>query len=171
MKKQWIKFTLLFIILLTGFAADYLTKQWAIHTIRESRTITLVNGFVEISYTENTGMVFGMLNEKASLAKHYILTGLTLISVLFIIYIVWYIRNLPFLYHLPFFIILSGAFGNLIDRIKIGHVVDFIHIHFKNWIDWPFLFNVADVWLCIGGILLLVLILVSPHEFLPFRQK
>ena len=171
MKKRSAKFILLFMILLIGFTADYCTKQWAVNTIKDNQTISLVNGFVEISYTENRGMVFGMLNEKASLLKHYILTGLTLISILFIINIIWHIRGLPFFYHLPFFIILSGAFGNLIDRIKVGHVVDFIHIHFRDLINWPFLFNVADIFICIGSILLLVLIVFAPREFLPFRQK
>jgi len=171
MKKQFGKFILLFIILLTGFAADYFTKQWAVNTIKDRRMKTIVNGFVEISYTENRGMVFGVLNEKASLPKHYILTGLTLISILLIIYIIWRIRRMPFLYHLPFFIILAGAFGNLIDKIKVGHVVDFIHIHFRNILNWPFLFNVADIWICIGGVLLIILILFSPRDFIPFRQK
>ena len=51
--------------------------------------------------------------------------------------------------------ILSGAFGNLIDRIRLGYVIDFIHIHWKDAVEWPFLFNVADVLIVIGEILLL----------------
>ena len=167
MKKHSAKFILLFMILVTGCAADYFTKQWAVNTLKDSKTISLVNGFVEISYTENRGMVFGVLNSRETLLKHYLLTGLSLISIFVVLCIIWQIREFSFFYHLPFFIILSGALGNLMDRIRVGHVVDFIHIHFRNIIDWPFLFNVADILICIGGILLFVLI----FSVLPLRQK
>jgi signal peptidase II len=167
MKKHSTKFILLFMILLTCCAADYFTKQWAANALKDSKRISIVDGFVEMSYTENRGMVFGVLNARKSLSKHYLLTGLSLISIFFVICIIRQIREFSFFYHLPFFIILSGALGNLMDRIRVGHVVDFIHIHFRNFIDWPFLFNVADLFICIGGILLVVLI----FTVLPIRQK
>ena len=90
---------------------------------------------------------------------------MTFSAILFIFYIVWHLRKLSFFYHLPFFIILSGAFGNLIDRIRFGHVIDFIHVHWRNTIDWPFVFNIADVLICTGEILLLVLIIVKRDTY------
>ena len=155
MKKQLIKFFLLFIILLSGCYADLHTKRLVTNTLKDDTPEIIVNGFIEISYTENTGMVFGVLGRGESQLKHYLLTGLTFISIIFVFYIIWQLRKHHFFYHLPFVMILSGAFGNLIDRIRLGYVVDFIHIHWKDAIEWPFLFNVADVLIVIGEIMLL----------------
>jgi signal peptidase II len=165
MKRRFIKFILLFLILVTGCSADLHTKQLAINHLKDDAAVAIVNGFIEISYTENKGMVFGVLGNKESLLKNYLLTGLTFISILFVFYIIWRIRNRPFFYHLPFFMILSGAFGNIIDRVRFGHVVDFIHIHWKDTIDWPFLFNGADLLITIGEILLIGLFIFRRNIF------
>jgi len=159
MNKRIAKFILLFFVLLTGCNADLYTKLLAKNSLKESATVTIVDGYIELSYTENEGMVFGLLNNKESHLKHYLLVGLNCISALVLIFIIWRFRKFSFYYHLPFFIILAGAFGNLIDRIINGRVVDFIHIHLKDFIDWPFLFNLADVLISLGGILLVILLI------------
>jgi signal peptidase II len=151
--------------MITGCNADLHTKQMAMNTIKENQTVTIVNGFMELSYRKNIGMVFGVLSNKESIVKHYLLTGLTFSSILFIFYIIWYFRKLSFFYHLPFFLILSGALGNVIDRIRFGHVIDFIHIHWRNTLDWPFVFNIADVFICSGEVLLLVTIIMKRDTF------
>ena len=154
MSKHGIKFVVLFIVLFAGCGADLYTKQLAKNNLQGNSEKTIIQGYMEFSYTENDGMVFGLLSSKASNVKQYALTGLTSVSILFIIFLIWRLRTLAFLYHLPFFLILAGAFPNLIDRIRYGQVVDFIHIHWKDSIDWPFLFNVADALICIGATLL-----------------
>ena len=159
MIKQLIKFLILFAILLTGCSADLHTKRLALNHLKDNGTVTLVDGFVELSYTENRGMVFGLLNENHSTTRNIVLSTLTFISILFMCVMIWRFRNLSFIYHLPFFIILSGAIPNLMDRVRFGRVVDFIHIHWKDSLDWPFLFNVADALICVGGFLLLVLMI------------
>ncbi len=159
MKKHALKFTLLFLILISGCNTDLYTKKLAGDALQEDEIFPIIEGFIELSYTENDGMVFGLLSERASDAKHYILTGLTLIGILYVLYLIWRLRELSFMYHFPFFVILSGALANLIDRIRFGRVVDFIHIHWKDTLDWPFLFNVADALICFGGALLLLLLI------------
>ena len=159
MKNQWIKFSLLFIIFLTGCSTDLYTKQLAVKKLKDAAYVTVVDGFVEFAYTENRGMVFGIMSEHKSDIKHYVLTTTTIIAIGFMIFIVWRMRNMSFIYLFPFFLILSGAFGNLIDRLRFGRVVDFIHIFWHNALDWPFLFNLADAWICIGGVLLAILML------------
>ena len=163
MIKQVVKYLLLLSILSVGCHSDLRTKRLVMNQLKESPSITVIEGFIEFSYTENQGMVFGLLGKRGSPWKHIILMGLNGIAILFMFYIIWRIRKLSFIYQLPFFLILSGAFGNLIDRILFGHVTDFIHIHWKNIIDWPFLFNMADVWICVGEFLLILLII--------FRKK
>ena len=123
--------------------------------------MTIIDGYIEFTYVENRGAVFGLFNNQESNYKHYILSGFTFLSILFMIFVIWRLRELSFFYHLPFFIILAGASGNLIDRIRFGRVVDFIHIHWKDIVDWPFLFNIADVLIIIGGILLLIILILK----------
>lgn len=60
-------------------------------------------------------------------------------------------------------LIISGAIGNFIDRITKGYVVDFIHFYIKNIFDWP-VFNVADIFVVCGTILLAVIILFFNHQ-------
>jgi signal peptidase II len=157
MTKRFIQFAVLFLILLTGCQADLYTKRLVVQHLKDAPSLTVIDGFVELSYTENTGMIFGIFDRADSQFKNVILIALNIISILFVLTIIWRLRALSFIYHLPFFIILSGAFANLIDRMSEGSVVDFIHIHWKGALDWPFLFNVADVWICAGGVVLLAL--------------
>ena len=162
--KKVCKFIFLLFVLLAGYHADLYTKQMARNSLKEKSSVTVIEGFLEFSYTENRGMVFGLMNKKESRFLHYILTGIMFISILYAMFIIWRIRQLSVLYHLPIFIILSGAMGNFIDRIRYGRVIDFIHIHWRGTLDWPYLFNVADALICIGGVLLLALILLKKDK-------
>lgn len=164
MIKKIIKYFLLFSVLLTGCHTDLHTKRLAMNRLKENSTVTIINNYVELSYSENQGMVFGLLGREESQLKHVVLIALNCSAILFIGFILWRLRRLSWVYHFPFFIMLSGAFGNLISRIQSGHVIDFIHIHWNNVIDWPFLFNVADIWVCIGEILLILLVVFRRNE-------
>ena len=175
MFKQVVKYLLLFAVLLAGFSTDHITKRWAKEHLKDGSVITVIEGFVELSYTENDGMVFGLLSRNESKLKHGVLIGLTCVSIGYIIWIVWRLHRLSFLILFPFFIILSGAFANLVDRIRSVGVVDFIHIHWQKAVDWPYLFNMADAFITIGGVLLLLMIILkknvfNEHLFHPIRQ-
>jgi lipoprotein signal peptidase len=64
-------------------------------------------------------------------------------------------RSVFFLF--PLLLIAAGAGGNVFDNVTSGFVIDFIHIHLGALVDWPFFFNLADAYLCLGmGILLLM---------------
>ena len=65
-------------------------------------------------------------------------------------------RARPLLFLLPFLLIWAGAIGNLIDAFTYGYVVDFIHLRLGRLVDWPFLFNLADAYVCVGVSLLLL---------------
>ncbi|MFC1493137.1 signal peptidase II [candidate division KSB1 bacterium] len=165
MNSRIIKFLILFTVMLTGCNTDLHTKRLATENLRENSAITVLDGFMDLSYVENNGMVFGVLNDFESNLKYYILTGLTFSAILFMIYAIWRIRTLSFFYHLPFFLILSGAFGNFINRLTSGYVIDFIHIYWKDLIDFPYIFNVADILICIGEIMLIALVIFKRGVF------
>jgi signal peptidase II len=86
--------------------------------------------------------------------------------------LIWRLRRQSFFVQLPFYIILSGAVPNLLNRILRGSVVDFIHIHWKDVLDWPYLFNVADALIVAGVLLLFVLNILGNDTFKhAFEQK
>jgi signal peptidase II len=117
----------------------------------------VIDGFLEFRYTENRGMVFGIFNNDGrgkfggrtlTLVRAAIALALPFAFRIF--------RRRSFLFLFPLPLILAGALGNVIDGIRSGFVIDFIHIHARNVLDWPFLFNTADALLCLGmGFLLL----------------
>jgi signal peptidase II len=154
--QQILKYTFLIIIILVGFITDQASKRWAAFHIKDKPVYVVVNNVLELGYTENHGMVFGINNRNSGAhSKSILLTIRILLSIGLIIYIVIN-RKKSLFFHFPFLLILSGALGNVYDSLRYGHVIDFIHMHIGTLIDWPFLYNLADAYVCIGmGILVI----------------
>jgi lipoprotein signal peptidase len=101
-------------------------------------------------------MIFGILNGKM---PHFASIGAAvfrLIILFALMLFIWVNRKKQFLFLLPFLLFWVGAIGNLIDPIMYGYVIDFIHIQIGNVLNWPFYFNLADVFITLGMLLLLV---------------
>jgi signal peptidase II len=157
MIKTYVKYAFILLLLFGGCYADLLSKQWAKRHLKGKHEIVIVKGCVELGFTENRGMVFGIFNHDSRAQKY--LSGLTVLRALILIVVTVFIivqRKRSILYLLPFLFIWSGALGNLIDSVRWGHVVDFIHMHAGNALDWPFFFNVADAYVCVGMAILLL---------------
>lgn len=137
-----------FLIVIFGFIIDRLTKIWAIDTLN-SGDITIIKNYMDLSYLENRGAAFGILqNQRIFLA---------IITLLFIIGVVIFMLKFKpksLFFKISIMLIISGACGNLYDRLIYGYVVDFILIHYKNIYYYP-TFNVADILVVVGTILLL----------------
>lgn len=143
-------------IIAAGTITDQQSKSWATDNLKNRPVQTLLPHTIDLGFTENHGMVFGINNHKEKRAgKSVLLIVRILLSIGLIGYLIHIIRQ-PLMSHFPLLLILSGAIGNIIDSLKYGYVIDFIHLHAGKVLDWPFLFNLADAWVCIGmGILLL----------------
>jgi len=131
------KKTLFFSITLFLVILDQLTK-FLIRTYKPELKIT---NFLSISYTTNTGIAFGLF-------KGYNIIFI-IISLIFLGLIIYYYKTKK-TYTAPFILITSGLIGNLIDRIFLGNVIDFINLSF-----WP-AFNIADSCITIGAIILVI---------------
>lgn len=164
-QKSTLKFALLIAVFVVGLVADFTSKQVAMNHYKGNAPVTIIDGFLEFSYVENHGMIFGVMNNHHAGLKRWALTGLTLVSLAVILSIIWRIRELSFFYHLPFFMILIGAIGNLVDRLRFGFVVDFIHMHWKDVLDYPWLYNIADASIVVGVIFLAILMLIKNDQF------
>lgn len=141
------------IIIFVCVGIDQLTKLFAINNLRDlADEIPVINKVFGLYYVENKGISFSMLSSKMAL-----IIIITSIITLILIYVM--IRTPKTKYFMPFSIVLSvivgGAAGNMIDRIFRGFVIDFIMLDFINF---P-IFNVADIFVCVGLFILVILII------------
>ncbi|OAA83268.1 signal peptidase II [Clostridium ljungdahlii] len=137
----------IFVILL-GILIDRVTKIWAIGVLSKVSQIIVIKDLFSLLYLQNKGAAFGILQ-----GKLYFLTIITIIVVGgMMFYIIKYKPNSK-LIRISFSLIISGALGNLMDRIVYKYVVDFISVHYKDIYYFP-VFNIADVMVVVGTALL-----------------
>ena len=144
-------------------AADQFSKLW-IRSYSEGETIFQA-GFFRIIHTTNTGAAFGLFQDQSFFLAIVAFTGIILILLLALLFT----RRLPFLETAPtklaLGLILGGTIGNLTDRLRFGHVTDFISAGI-----WP-TFNVADSAVTIGVILFACLFLFSTKATKPAQSE
>ena len=147
-----------FLIIIALIFLDQLTKYLAVRYLKGSEGIALWKGVFEFQYVENHGMAFGLLQNQQAVF---------LISTLFVILLVCWLyafripgqtRYLPL--NSMAVLVLAGAFGNMIDRIRQSYVVDFLYFRL---IDFP-VFNIADCYVSIAAVGLLLLIMFYYKE-------
>ena len=135
---------------------DLFTKYWIKNNLALNHSIEL-NSFIDIVYVQNYGVSFGILS---GLVSHWILIIIATMVVLLIIYLMQVSKKKS--EKLAFFIILIGAISNILDRAMNTFVVDFISIHYRNYY-WP-AFNLADIYITIGVIMLIISFFKSSEE-------
>ena len=140
---------------------DQVTKWFVdrVMDLHESRV--LVEGLVSLTYVQNRGAAFGVFSD-AQLPYQSIL--FSLVSIAALGGIAAYAWRLPAASRLPqtaLALIMGGALGNLLDRARLGHVVDFVDVYW-NAHHWP-AFNVADSAITIGVCLLILDMVLSPE--------
>lgn len=127
---------------------DQLTKLWVLNTFVPGESVE-VTPFFNLVLVFNPGAAFSFLADHAGWQRWFFTAIALTISA-------WIIRQLQLLrpgthYSLGLALIMGGALGNLIDRFRLGMVVDFIDLHAVGW-HWP-AFNVADSAVCVGAVL------------------
>ena len=161
MTKTILKPLLILLLTLGGFLADFYSKEWAEKNLRNKPAITLSKHFLDLGFVENRGMVFGMFNGKMSEFSSGIMAAIRMLILLGLTLFIWIKRKQSFLILLPFLLFWTGAVGNLVDSLFKGYVVDFIHIHAGTILNWPFYFNLADAYVTIGMVLVVIYELIG----------
>jgi signal peptidase II len=139
---------------------DQLTKWLVVRSIGLHDSVPIVDGLLSLSHVRNRGAAFGVLSDWDLPYQSWLLA---LLSVAALAAIAAYFWKLPAAARLPrvaLALVLGGAVGNLIDRARLGYVVDFVHVYWREH-QWPD-FNVADSAITIGVTLLVLDILRSP---------
>ena len=139
-------------------ALDQFTKYVVSTRMQEGDEIDVIRNFFAISYTKNPGIAFGMLNS-GNLRWVFVV-----ISVLAVLIVLGYLMrtnaaNRLLLWSLA--LLAAGICGNLIDRVRIGRVIDFFLVHYKEH-QFP-VFNVADTAISIGAALMAIELFITPQ--------
>lgn len=128
---------------------DFLLKQYFSTTLADGHTISVIEGFFSLTLVHNPGAAFGLLK-----GWTWLFVLIALLTGVFILMYLAINREEDLRVSWGLVLILSGAIGNLIDRIQYNHVIDYILIYYKEW-SWP-VFNFADIIINIGVALILI---------------
>jgi signal peptidase II len=127
-------------------AFDQLTKTWASCQLSINQPVIILGDWLRLVLVHNRGLIWGLPIK--SFLSYYLLP---IIGIIFIVYLV--LRTKSEYFGIAYGFVVSGAIGNLIDRIRLGYVVDFIDMGIKNT-RWA-TYNIADTTIVIGLILVL----------------
>ncbi len=144
-------------------ALDQITKYIVQKSIGLHGSIPVISGFFNLVHTRNRGMAFGMLNRPGSNLGYYVLVTATLVAIILLLFWFSRLKREERILAPGLSLILGGAIGNLIDRIRLREVIDFLDFNLVL-IHWP-AFNVADSAITVGTIwVVLSLLFLRPQQ-------
>ncbi|MGY0375201.1 signal peptidase II [Clostridium sp. JNZ J1-5] len=141
------------LLVFLGISLDRISKIWALKSLKTGNDIVVIDNFFSFQYLENRGAAFGIFQGKV-----FLLTAVTLLVVIGMIYYLIKYKPDSKVLRLSFALIISGAIGNLYDRVFYKYVVDFILLHYRDIYYFP-TFNVADMLVVVGTFLLAICVL------------
>jgi len=135
-------------------ALDQASKFWVDTHMRLYETKALIPGFFDLHYIRNTGAAFGLLSRTDADLRVPFFIVVSVVASAIILFLFHRLRDADKVLPFALSLVLGGAIGNLIDRIRLGEVIDFFYIHYKGF-HWP-AFNVADTAITVGVFLLIL---------------
>jgi len=143
------------------FLIDQSTKAWAIRTLRFGGDMPVIRGLLNFAYAENTGVAFSMLDDGGTTGRW----GLSIVAMIagtLVVYFFWRTPRSDDRILGALALLLAGIVGNVVDRIRLGFVIDFIDVQFGSW-HYP-TFNVADMAIVAGAGLLIIDMFLSKRK-------
>ena len=153
------KYIIYFCLFLIIFLLDRISKIYILSISNEETLNIYINDFLSIILIWNTGIGFGLFSSSQEIFYNFITAVISFINILIIYLIITSDRLSSFFY----VIILGGSAGNLFDRLYYSAVPDFIDLNYKGF-HW-FVFNVADIFISLGIICLII------RELLEYKKK
>ena len=153
---------------LAVFIIDQLVKYWIVDIVQlQQHGWVEVAPFLTLTWVANIGVSLGLFPASGSAMRWVLVAGTGAIAALVA---VWIAREKVRSDIVALGLVLGGALGNIVDRVRLGYVVDFIHVAY-GWFDFKYVFNIADAAISIGVVLLLAraMFVRAPraHEELP----
>ncbi len=135
------------------FMIDQMTKAWAVSRLRFGGDREIIPGFLNFAYATNTGVAFSMLDDHGD-AGRWGLSVVAIIAATLVLYFFWKTPRSDDRILGALALLLAGIVGNVVDRARLGFVVDFIDVQLGSW-HYP-TFNVADMAIVTGAGLLIL---------------
>lgn len=142
------------LIIAGAVGLDILTKQLVIKGMELGQCITVIHGLLDLNYIRNYGAAFSSMQGK----RVFLIIATVVMMAGLCVYAVKKGKELPLIERISLAMIVGGGIGNLIDRIALGYVTDFLDIHIIP------IFNVADCFITVGCALLIIGVLMEPKK-------
>lgn len=139
--------------------ADQISKYYILNEVLEDRAMIIYTSWFNLVKAWNTGVSFSMFNDMGTWGA-FLLSVLAISIIGFLV--LWLKKESSRLVQAALGFIIGGAIGNLIDRVRLGAVFDFLDFHIAD-AHWP-AFNVADSFICIGAIIIIVYSLFNKEK-------
>ena len=136
-------------------ALDQIIKGWALNFLQYKGSISVIDNVFNLTYVENRGAAFGLFQN-----NQWIFIVVALIASIIGLYFLHSNKISSKLGKLSVVLIIAGALGNLIDRIRLDYVVDYFDFVFI----WNYVFNLADCFIVVGTILLCIYVIISDNK-------
>lgn len=128
--------------------ADQWTKSFIEQRLSLHQNVEVIQGFFRLTHVRNTGGAFGIFGGEKEGIGSFLFIGVSLTAIVIIVFLFIKMKEDERPLYLPFSLILAGAIGNLIDRLRYGEVIDFLDFNIFSF-HWP-AFNIADSAICVG---------------------
>jgi len=148
------KYIIFFVTLAAVVLLDQFLKAYIGATMNLHESIPVIEGYFNITYVKNPGAAFGFLANSAPEYRSLFLISVTVIAIVLILYFISKNTAKEVFLTFSLSLILGGAAGNLIDRIRFGEVTDYLDFYISSY-HWP-AFNVADSAISLGAIVLVI---------------
>ena len=162
-KNNIIKYSIFIALSSLFLFTDLLTKFIAQTTLEGKKPMVLIDGVLELLFIRNEGAAWGMLSN-----HRWVFMTITAIAIIVLPIILYKYRKLHFLFGFSLSLIIGGAIGNMIDRVFLGYVIDFIYLPFLDFIFGPGgfpRFNIADCCATVGVALMFIYLVFIDKTF------
>lgn len=140
-------------VILVVFFLDQLTKLLILDWLQSNVTVSVIDGFFNLTLAYNRGAAFGVFSGLSDGWREAVITISTIFALVILIFFFIKEYKEDRVAQVAVSMVFGGALGNIWDRVRLGHVVDFLDFYIGNY-HWP-AFNVADSSICVGVFILL----------------
>ncbi len=155
---SWLKVVWLAVISVICVGLDQLTKILCVKNIALGDSITVIPGVLDFTYIQNRGAAFGSLTN----ARWVFMIASVVMIVVITCYVISNRSSMSYPTVITLSLVVGGGIGNMIDRIALGYVIDFIDVKFLPF--WKWIFNVADSFVCVGAFLLVIIFIAEEFK-------
>lgn len=157
-RNPWLKIVWLAVVSMVCIGLDQLSKYLCVKYIALEESIKVIPGVLHFTHIQNRGAAFGSLTD----ARWVFMIASVVMIAAITLYVIFNRKTIRYPSVVTLAFILGGGIGNMIDRIALGYVVDFVDVKCVPY--WCWIFNVADSFVCVGAALLVIIFIAEEYK-------